>query len=257
MYVCPHCGHEAESDVCPLCGTEMGAGTEGAGDRPAPPGRGAGVGRASPGGPPPFEDPAEGFLGGLWRSWKESLLRPSRFFSRVGDGGTILRPLLYYLIVTVVGAFFTLMWQSVWISLVQVEGYAEVGEAMAVGPVLSFFFSPFVALVVLVMGVLVYHLGALVLAPDRQGMAATARVVCYAAGPAVLAAVPVLGSLVAGVWTLVLQVVGLREAHRTTTGRALLMVFWPWLAFFALIVVAVLAALALSEGGGGGVPVAV
>lgn len=262
MPACPHCGHEAGSSAteCPLCGTPLargggeapGAGRERPGERGARAGGAGREDRAVGGEPVPWEDPGRGFLEGFLATWRESLFDPESLFGRVRDRGSIARALLYFLLVTVVGAFFTLTWQAVWISVLEMGAYARAGEATVVGPVFSFFVSPFLALVGLLMATVVYHVAALVVAPDRRGMGATARVVCYAAGPSVLAVVPLVGALVGAVWTLVLQVVGLREVHRTGTGRALVMVFWLPASLVLLAVVLLVVAAAVGSGGGGG-----
>ncbi len=251
---CPHCGHETEAETCPLCGSEV-AGSSPAGEPPersapgrerAGPGEAAGGtdGRARGPGRVAWEDAGVPFPDNLWRSWKASLFAPAAFFRRAAGGSGLARPLLYFLLVTVAGAVFSLLWQygpapaPAW----------EMGGEAPVGPAVGFFVAPFAALVGLAVSTLVFHLGALVLAPDRRGIGATLRVVCYAAGPSVLAAVPVVGGPVGLVWTWVLQVVGLREVHRTGTGRALVMVFWVWGLF--LLFLAGMIALALAGGAG-------
>lgn len=269
MPTCPHCGHEADAsaDGCPLCGTPLGEAASGAaGTTPAgaartvsggPTRAGATTGRGGgPAGaaedPVPWEDPNLGFAAGVWRTWRESLFEPGRFFGRIREEGTVGRPLLYFLLVTVAASFFTLVWEAQGLTLGHLTGYVEMGGTMAAGPVISFVLTPIMALVLLLFLTMVFHLGALMVAPDRRGMGATARVVCYAAGPSVLAAVPIFGPAVGGIWGLVLQVVGLREAHRTTTLRAVFMVFWLWLAFVVLaILMAVLLAWVGGTGGGG------
>lgn len=250
---CPHCGHETGAETCPLCGTEVAAsspagepsgrsaperepgGTEqaaGASGRPGDPGRVA------------WEDPGVPFPENLWRSWKASLFAPAAFFRRAADGSGLARPLLYFLLVTVTGAVFSLFWQY---APGPVPAW-DMGRGAPMGPAVGFFVAPFAALVGLAISTLVFHLGALVLAPDRRGIGATLRVVCYAAGPSVLAAVPVVGGPVGLIWTWVLQVVGLREVHRTGTGRAVVMVFWIWGLF--LVFLAGLIVLALAGGAG-------
>ena len=106
------------------------------------------------------------------------------------------------------------------------------------------FITPFAALFGLALWTLVLHLFALFLAPERRGLNSTARVLCYAAGPAVFSVVPLLGPFVAAIWGFVLQVFGLREAHRTTTSRAVAIVLLPLallvLFVFSVIVLAVL-----------------
>lgn len=239
---CLHCGHETEAESCPLCGSDV---TGALSDREAP--RGGGDGADGGGDPPvPWEDASVPFPGDLLRTWRESLFEPASFFRGVTDRGGFARPLLYFLLVTVAGAAFSLFWDL--FPLLSPPGWAE-SEAYGLSSAVVFFLSPFFALASLVISTLVYHLGVVVLAPERRGMATTARVVCYAAGPAVLAAIPVLGGLVALAWGWILQVVGIREVHRTTTGRAVVAVFWVWIVFFLLT--AGLVFLALSTGMGG------
>lgn len=223
---CPHCGHETEAATCPLCGSDV------AGD----PGPGADGPR-----PVPWEDSSVAFPDDLVRTWRSSLFEPAGFFARLTGRGSFARPLLYFLLVTVAGAVFTLVWEYAPI----LPGAGPDGP-MGIGPGVFFFLTPFVALVSLAVSTLFYHLAAVVLAPDRRGMGATARVLCYAAGPSVLAAIPIVGGLAGLVWTWVLQVVGLREVHRTSTGRAVIMVFWPWL--LVVLLTAGLVALALVSG---------
>lgn len=237
---CPHCGHETEADTCPLCGSEV-TGPEGPASERRPGGE---EGRTVA-----WEDPRVPFPADLWRSWKESLFAPAGFFGKLTESGYFGRALLYFLLMTVVGAVFVLAWQTA----LPLPAGPEASEALPAWwrPEVRFFLAPFVALTGLVLTTLVYHVGAVVLAPERRGPGATARVVCYSAGPSVLAALPILGSVVAGVWTLVLQVVGLREVHRTTTGRALVMVFWLWIALFVFGAALIALAIAVGAGDGG------
>ncbi len=256
MPTCPHCGHDADAsaDECPLCGTLLNGSAGGPADASSgagargtsgPASRDAGGGAARPegeraGGPVPWEDPRLGFVDGIRETWRESLFEPDRFFGRIRDEGTVVRPLLYYLLVAVATSFATLVWEAQGLTLAHMAGYVDMGGATAAGPVISFVLSPILALVLALMLTVIFHLGALMVAPDRRGMGATARVVCYAAGPSVLAVVPIVGPAVGAIWGLVLQVVGLREVHRATTLRGVFMVFWLWLVFAVFMVLAIL-----------------
>lgn len=238
---CPHCGHETEAEVCPLCGSKVAGAGEPAREAPA-----GAAGRE--GGPVAWEDPSVPFPENLWRSWRKSVFAPTGFYRRVGGGGSMARPILYYLLLSVTGAVLALVWRTVWLSGPSASSYLDGGAGVLTSPAVSFFLAPFLALAGLVVSTVLYHLAAVVLAPDRRGMAETARVICYAAGPSVFAVVPVAGSLVAAVWTLALQVVGLREVHRTSTVRAVLMVFWIWIVVFVLGALAVVLAVGAGLG---------
>lgn len=262
---CPHCGFEADpgATACPLCGTDLvaagGAGGAGGFAGEARPGAGGeGPAGAAAGGPsaaaegvaaadpPAWEDPTVAFPESLVRTWRASVLEPTRFFARVPWDAPIARPVLYFLVVTVAAAFFTLWWNALGLAATLPFTLPAVDVGGRGAPALiEFFMSPFVALVGLLIWTLVLHFFALFLAPERRGLAATARAICYAAGPAVFSIVPLLGPLVGGVWTLVLEVFGIRAAHRVTTGRAAAIVLLPLAIFFTLLMFLVLLAFLL------------
>lgn len=259
---CPHCGHESEDEVCPLCGSEMPVGADPGGSAPgSPPGEGladsgsrgprataaGGASGRPPGarGPVAWEDPAVGFPANAWQSWRESLFEPTSFFRRIDHAGSMARPVLYFLLVSVVGAFFHLVWQA-YLYLPITGDVAAYGGGLHV---VQFFATPFAVLFFLGIQTLILHLFVLMLAPDHRGIGSTARVICYASGPALLSVVPFVGALAGGVWGLVLQVVGVREAHRTSTGRAVVSVLGPLILAFAIAVfLVVLMALTVGQG---------
>ena len=236
MPICPHCGFESGHGTleCPLCGTRL---SETAVVRPDPIRAGSVA----------WEDPSVAFPASLLRTWRDSLFQPAAFFRRLAWEGSLARPLLYYLLVSITSAFFVLLWRSTDAPLLPASFRPEAPLA----PLVQFFFEPFAALIGLGLGVLVLQLFALILAPARRGMRATARVFCYSAGPAVFTAAPILGPAVGAVWSLVLLVMGLREAHRTTPGRAAAIVLIPVVGFImvlaSLLVLLVLSGLATGE----------
>ena len=261
MPTCPHCGFELDFGVerCPLCGTPRagsGDATRGRDERagwdddPTGPGRRAGpspeVATSPEGGAErdavaatiAWEDPAVPFPADMVRTWRRSVFEPSEFFREVPWGGSLARPVLYYLIVAVVAALFTLWWRMLGVmvgvrSILWQDGTMRLSTGA--DAVLEFFVTPFAALVGLLVWTLILHVLVVLLAPQRRGLAATARGLCYSYGPAVFAVVPVAGALVGLVWTLVLEVVALREAHRTTTGRAVAIVLLPLAALAVLL----------------------
>lgn len=192
-----------------------------------------------------WEDPGLAFPADAWRSWRESLLEPASFFRRIDHGAPMARPILYFLLVSVTGAFFHLVWQAFLYVPMMGQAASYGGEAY----VIQFFAAPFVVLVGLGVQTLILHLFVLMLAPDRRSIGSTARVICYASGPVLLSIVPFAGALAGAVWGLVLQVVGIREAHRTSTGRAVAVVLAPVvLASLAVVFLMVLVALAMGGG---------
>lgn len=189
----------------------------------------------------PWEDPAVGFPVGFFRTWGESLMEPEAFFRRVDYAGAFLRPLLYFLLVVIAWASLALAWQLLFPS--PLPGF----EPDPRGALFSFFFTPFLALAGLVVGTLMVHV-TLALAGAARGLDATARVLCYASGPALFAFVPLAGQLAAAAWGFVIQVVGLREAHGVRTGVAVVAALIPPLVAAVLLLIAVFTLLQLGEG---------
>lgn len=244
MPACPHCGFDTGEGAatCPLCGSRTGSSAAGV----TAPGAGSDRGVAGPAAG--WEDPRGTFPSNLVATWRASLFEPAAFFRGLPYGAPLARPVLYYLIVSVTSAFFVLLWGSVSDSIFP---SMALGSSEPVGPLLQFFFEPFGALIALGVGTLVLHALALVLAAEPRGIRATARVFCYAWGPSVFTIVPVLGWIVGFVWSVVLLVVGVREAHRTTGGRAAVIVVTPILVLLVavLLLIALLVALGLMAGG--------
>ncbi|MFQ5678452.1 MAG: YIP1 family protein [Gemmatimonadota bacterium] len=203
MSRCERCGFETPLGIgsCPLCGSEL---------RPAS----EGEARAKPA----WEDPGVRFPRNLVATWRESLLRPGGFFAGLPGEASLARPALYFLLITVASAFVTLWWRALG---VLPDGLFWLSPALGSGqPLVEFFLSPFVGLIGLAAWTLVVHVVLVLLVPDHRRIGATARVLCYSSGPGLLVVVPLLGQLIGAVWTLVLQIVGLREMHRTSTWRA-------------------------------------
>ena len=86
------------------------------------------------------------------------------------------------------------------------------------------------------------------------GYESTFRVIAYSSGStALFYAVPFCGGLVAFIWSLVVQIIGVKEIHGTTTGTAVMAVLLPFLVcccgFAGLM--ALLVALLVGTAGGG------
>lgn len=243
MPTCPGCGFEAEPgrDVCPVCGRGLASGTETA----ATAGPSGGSGTPGPDTAIPWEDPVARFPGNLVRTWTESLFRPDAFFRRVTLEASLFRPVLYLLLVSIAGAFLTLLAAAAGLQRPFLEGMVGSGEAQLI----RFFAAPFSALLGLLAGTLVVHLFVRLVVDEARRIGATARILCYASGPGVFAflggtgGIPgALASLVVLVWTLILQAAGVREIHRTSALQAILVVLGP---VFLLVLLVVLLAVIL------------
>lgn len=238
MVTCPRCGHgSAGFDRCPFCGEASEARDD------ADEGDGVNL--------PAWEDPAVPFPLNLAETWRRSVFQPGPFFANGPFDRPPVRPILYYLVISVLAAALSLTWGTL-LPTSQgglLETFGEVmnvplPEAAAAGRLVrlvDFFLTPFWAVLYLIISSLLLHIFVLLLVPERRSLTATVRTICYACGPGLFAIIPFVGGWVAGIWGIVVTVIGVREAHRTTTARA----FAAWLLAVALPVAILMLALLL------------
>ena len=237
MSTCPHCGYEnATEGTCPLCGTA----TAGAGTQPARVATASFPDRRLP----EWEDPEHGFPRNLFDTWRRSMFEPTAFFEGVPYDRPATRPILYYLIVSLIAALFGLWWNAVFATAqlgfmsdfmagLDLEGASG---SVAGNALLNFFIAPFAAVIGLIVWTLILHVLVFMFAKQRRGLSATARVISYATGPMIFSIVPMIGGLIGWVWSIALTVIGVRAAHRTSTGAAATIVLIPIVLSFALAV---------------------
>jgi len=241
---CPHCGKEiAEGQVyCQHCGARLA--------EAAP----ISEGREKT----DWEDrESKGFLSGLFTTLKDVLFRPSGFFKRMPVTGGLTDPLLYALIIGMVGLIFSYFWQILLQGAMQgmmlpgMKAAAEQNMFRGIGLAVLAFFSPFLIILVLFIGSGILHVCLMLVKGARSGFEATFRVVAYGYSTYILLVIPFCGGLIAGVWAVVLAIIGLREAHETTGGKAAFAVFLPVVVCCGLVLVAIamfMGAAALSLG---------
>ncbi len=101
------------------------------------------------------------------------------------------------------------------------------GGLQEVQPLQDFLFAPLILIISLFVSAGVVHLTLMILRGANSGFATTVRVFCFAYGAQLAVVIPFVGGLTAGIWSVVLAVIGLREAHATTTSRAVLALLLP------------------------------
>lgn len=191
--------------------------------------------------PVPFENLRHvGFFPGMWATIRTILLRPAAFFHTMPVRGGMGKPLAFHLLL----AEFMVVCQYLW-SLAGIGATAEylgspqvmdmgLGLAQA-APIMLFIVYPLLLVVrVMVMTGVIHVLLRLVRCGDA-GAEATFRVLCYSAAPLVLGVIPGIGSIVGGVWSIGLTVIGLKEAHRSRYSAAMFAVLVPILLLLAAL----------------------
>lgn len=244
---CPHCGNTAEEGqaFCGHCGMRLAGQEAAAGEAPG--------GRR----PTPWEDRAtNGFFGGLFSAIKRVLFNPTDFFRTMPVTGGLTDPLLFALIIGMVGLMFSYTWQILLHSSMQGMLPPELsmsGSRMFEGVTIAVLaiFSPLLLIIGVFVGAGFLHLLLLLVRGASAGFEATFRVVCYSFGPNLLLIIPFCGGALASLWALVITIIGLREAHGTSGGKAAFAVLFPLIlccGVIALFTVLFMGALAASFG---------
>jgi hypothetical protein len=73
---------------------------------------------------------------------------------------------------------------------------------------------------------------------NKKGFQTTFRAISYAFSGNLFAVIPFIGSTIGGVYFLILTIIGLRESHAISTGKAVLAVFLPLIVGVGLVVLA-------------------
>ena len=192
-----------------------------------------------------------GFFKALIDTWLQAVFNPVTFFSKMVPEGGIGGPLLYGFIMGEIGLLVALVWQgmSVFVPSFMDRGeFGYFGTQMA-GMTFLFFISPILVIFGLFVATAILHLCLIIVGGANRGFETTFRIVCYATSAQLWSIVPFCGGFVAGIWNLVLQIIGLREAHETTTGRAVLAVFLPAIVCCGLTFFGIMAFMSSFRGG--------
>lgn len=186
--------------------------------------------------------PAEGesVAGAAARTWRESLFAPATFFRSMPHDATLGPALAYFLAITVVGAGIQLFWGMVALATLPAPGanspWSLFMPTSARDALVTFLLTPVFTIGLLFIGAAVVHALLKLLRGAGQRFGATVRVFSYAQSAQLFAIVPFVGELIGGVWSIVVTVIGLREAHRTSTARAAAAVLLPIAAIIGFIV---------------------
>lgn len=166
-----------------------------------------------------YRDPVQSFISTV----RSTVTSPVSFFSRMSRQGDFINPLVFALICAevyvILGGILGILGALV--------GLGEIGVAFG-SLVLSIFLVPIAGAIGLFIWAGVLHLlTILIVKPQDTGFETTFRAWSYSLTPVLLAWIPIIGPIISGIWSTVLAVLGLREGHSTTTGKAAAVVLIP------------------------------
>src|SRR5712691_4707652 len=182
-----------------------------------------------------------GFVTALVETTKEVLTGPSDFFRRMPVAGGIGSPLLYAVVIGYLGLLLSAVYSAVFLLVRGAAGVAALGP-LSDRPELAAFvaalqgwggiigqvvFGPIGIVIGVFIWTAIIHLMLLLLDGAGQGFEATFRVLAFSHAASVLAILPFCGQPIAGLWSLVLWIIGLAQAQRIPAWKAAAAVFLP------------------------------
>jgi hypothetical protein len=189
-----------------------------------------GAGR-SPGGPPRVSGGASGGEFDYSDPVQGVVTAPVGFFRSIRREGDFVNPLIFAIICYEVSAILGGL-----LSLVGVTGTRGFGSFL-IGIILA----PIGAAIGLFIGAGILHLLVMLIVGSRNaGFEGTFRVGAYSAVTTLVSWIPIIG-LIASLYGIYLAIVGIREVHNTTTGRAALVVLIPAVVVFLLVLLIIAA----------------
>jgi hypothetical protein len=180
----------------------------------------------------PWEHRQErGFFNAFIETLVMVLTRPGEAFAVMKREGGLGEPLIYALIGGCLGGFVSLLFslglQSAGFFADRHDTFAAMA-GMGFGSVAFIVLVPLFVVIGLFIGSAIIHLCLMIVGGANQSFETTFRVLAFSHGSTgPLQMVPVCGGMIAAVWALVCNCIGLARAHDTDTGRAVLAVFLP------------------------------
>ncbi len=206
---------------------------------PYPPAPGSSGAEPGPGTltPLPWETPGEPFFDAFFETLKLFIIRPAEAFARMRRSGDLGRPILYAILLgwtgVIVSELYNLALRGMtWRLMPGMHQFGEMQRFQSTGLFVALtIFMMVLAPVLVLIGLFIWsgivHLMLLILGGANAGFDATFRVMSYAATAQIAQIVPLCGGLAGGIWALVLEIIGIAEAHRISQGKAALAVLLP------------------------------
>jgi hypothetical protein len=202
-----------------------------------------------PGAALPWEERARlGWLPALVETVKLLVVQPQAAFARARRRGDLGSPILFAVLLGWAGILAQSLWSIAFgssiVDLLPPELRANPAFAFAghtAGLLAQILLAPIFVVIFLFVGSAIVHLMLMLVGGTKSseaGFEGTLRAMAYSTVAQLGAIVPFAGGLIAFVWSIVLETIGLADLHRTSTGKALAAVLLPLLLCCVCIFVA-------------------
>jgi len=175
----------------------------------------------------PWDDRQQkGFFTAFIETLQIVLTRPAEAFTVMKREGGFGEPLIYAVVGGSVGAIVSFLFSLLFHSFGMFTDHRNPLGAMAgmgIGSIGFIILAPLAIVICLFILAGVVHLCLMIVGGANQPFETTFRVLAFTQGSTgVLQVIPVCGGLIAAVWGIVVNCIGLARAHETDTGRAVL-----------------------------------
>jgi len=184
------------------------------------------------GGGLPWEHRQElGFLKAYFDTVILVLTKPAEAFALMKTEGDMMGPMLFALIGGCAGIIVSVLMQLALHSIGFMGNRQSAMFGMGVVGIWSLAYI-ILAPVMVVVGIFIIsgilHLCLMIVGGAKKSFETTFRVVCFSSGSTyLLSMIPFCGGVIAGVWNIVVEIIGLARAHETDTGKAVMAVLLP------------------------------
>ena len=177
----------------------------------------------------PWDDRQQkGFFTAFIETLQMVLTRPAEAFTVMKREGSFGEPLIYAVVGGSVGAIVSFLFSLLFHSFGMFADQRNPLNAMAgmgIGSIGFIILAPLAIVIGLFIVAGIVHLCLMIVGGANQPFETTFRVLAFTQGSTgVLQVIPVCGGLIAAVWGIVVNCIGLARAHETDTGRAVLAV---------------------------------
>ncbi|TVM16212.1 hypothetical protein DPQ33_12885 [Oceanidesulfovibrio indonesiensis] len=184
----------------------------------------------------PWEDLHRyGFFGGLAQTIRLAMFHAPSFFRQMKVGGGILRPMVFYLLLSEFYAVIQYMWDMLGLYTGQMMGdgsmdqpFGQMGtdpmgglDSLGIAPALMLLVYPVIFAVMILLSAGLTHVFLNLFRASSSGFEGTFRGATYGSAPLVLAVIPVVGPMVSMLWSLTVTVIAYKNIHKTTYPRVI------------------------------------
>jgi len=190
---------------------------------------------AAPRPPIPWEDTARaGAIERFVETIKLLATAPGEAFERMPTVGGIGQPLLFGIMAAWVGiavsAVWSLLFSGMSLPFIDSDRLGVAGAMLGMSTAMTvaiIFVAPIITIIAVFVEAAILHVMLMLVGGAHKGFEATARVCAYAQASQLAQIIPICGGILSLVWSLILLIVGLSEAHGTSRGKAAVTVILP------------------------------